>query len=152
FPVGRLDGESEGALLLTNDGELAHRLMHPSSEVKKLYEVVVSGFVEGRDLEKLEKGIFVDGQKTAPAKARIIYRNREKSLISLEIHEGRKHEVRKMFYSLGLEVKKLRRVSLAGITIKGLRRGSWRHLKEEEVKRLKRAAGLLEKNRNPDFP
>jgi len=144
FPVGRLDGESEGALIFTNDGELAHRLMHPRYEVKKIYEVKVKGSVGDHDLEKLEKGIFLDGRKTAPARAKIIYRNREKSLLSLEIHEGRKHEVRKMLYALGFEVKKLRRVSYGGITIKGLRHGFWRHLKAEEVNRLKKMTGLLE--------
>lgn len=142
FPVGRLDSETEGVLLLTNDGELAHRLTHPRYEVKKLYEVRVKGFVEDRDLEKLDKGLFIDGRKTAPARAKIIYRNREKSLISLEIHEGRKHEVRKMLYALGFEVKKLRRVSFAGITVKGLRRGFWRRLRPEEVARLRKLTGL----------
>ncbi|NPV82874.1 MAG: rRNA pseudouridine synthase [Candidatus Aminicenantes bacterium] len=144
FPVGRLDAETEGLLLFTNDGELAHRLTHPRYEVKKLYEVKVKGFVEDKELEKLEKGIFIDGRKTAPARARIIYRNREKSLLSLEIHEGRKHEVRKMLYALGFEVKKLRRVSFAGLTIKGLRRGFWRRLRPEEVDRLKKMTGLAD--------
>lgn len=144
FPVGRLDGETEGALLFTNDGELANRLMHPRYQVKKIYEVKVKGFVEDKDLEKLEKGIFVDGRKTAPAKAKVIYRNKENSLIHLEVYEGRKHEVRKMFYALGFEVKRLRRVSFGGVTIKGLRRGFWRYLKPEEVERLKKLTNLTE--------
>lgn len=144
FPVGRLDGETEGALLFTNDGELANRLMHPRYQVKKVYEVKVKGYVEDKDLEKLEKGIFIDGRKTAPARAKIIYRNKENSLVHLELHEGRKHEVRKMFYALGLEVKKLRRVSFGGITIKGLRRGFWRYLKPEEVEKLKRLVNLTD--------
>lgn len=144
FPVGRLDSETEGALLFTNDGELANRLMHPRYQVKKIYEVKVRGFVEDKDLEKLEKGIFVDGRKTAPAIAEVIYRNKENSLIHLEVHEGRKHEVRKMFYALGFEVKKLRRISFGGVTIKGLRRGFWRYLKPEEVERLKKLTNLTE--------
>lgn len=144
FPVGRLDGETEGALLFTNDGELANRLMHPRYQVKKIYEVKVKGFVEDKDLEKLEKGIFVDGRKTAPAKAKVIYRNKENSLVCLEVHEGRKHEVRKMFYALGFEVKRLRRVSFGGVTIKGLRRGFWRYLKPQEVERLKKLTNLTE--------
>ncbi|MDH7493433.1 MAG: pseudouridine synthase [Candidatus Saccharicenans sp.] len=142
FPVGRLDAETEGLLLFTNDGELAHRLTHPRYEIKKLYEVRVKGFIEDRELERLEKGVFIDGRKTAPARARIIYRNREKSLLSLEIHEGRKHEVRKMLLALGFEVKKLRRVAFAGLTLKGLRRGFWRRLRAEEVERLKKLTGL----------
>lgn len=144
FPVGRLDAETEGLLLFTNDGELAHRLTHPRYEIKKLYEVRVKGLVGDRELEKLEKGVFIDGRKTAPARVRIIYRNREKSLLSLEIHEGRKHEVRKMLYALGFEVKKLRRVAFAGLTLKGLRRGFWRRLKPQEVERLKKLTGLLD--------
>lgn len=142
FPVGRLDGESEGALLFTNDGELANRLMHPRYQIKKLYEAKVSGRVGDEDLAKLEKGIIIDGRKTAAAKARAVFRNRESSLIQIEVHEGRKHEVRKMFYSLGFEVKKLRRVSFAGISVKGLRKGFWRYLKQDEVEKLKRIAGI----------
>ncbi len=143
FPVGRLDGESEGVLLFTNDGELAHRLTHPRYKVKKIYEVRVKGYVEDRSLLRLEKGVFIDGRKTSPARTKIIYRNRENSLLQLEIHEGRKHEVRKMLYALGFEVKKLRRISFGGITIKGLRKGFWRHLKPEEVERLKKLTGLM---------
>jgi len=142
FPVGRLDGESEGALLFTNDGELANRLMHPRYQIKKLYEAKVSGRVGDEDLAKLEKGIIIDGRKTAAAKARAVFRNRESSLIQIEVHEGRKHEVRKMFYSLGFEVKKLRRVSFAGISVKGLRKGFWRYLKQDEVEKLKRIARI----------
>ncbi len=142
FPVGRLDSESEGALLFTNDGELANRLMHPSYQVKKIYEVRVKGFVEDKDLEKLKKGVYIDGRRTAPARAEVIYRNRENSLIHLEIYEGRKHEVRKMFYALGFDVRKLKRLSVGGVSIKGLRRGFWRYLKPEEIEKLKELTGL----------
>jgi pseudouridine synthase len=143
FPVGRLDSESEGALLFTNDGELAHRLLHPRFKIKKIYEVKVAGFFEEKALEKLEKGVFIEGRKTAPAKAKIIYHHKDASLLHLEIYEGRKHEVRKIFYALGFEVKKLRRLSFGEITIKGLRRGFWRYLKPEEVKRLQRQTELF---------
>jgi len=142
FPVGRLDAESEGALLCTNDGELANRLMHPRYQVKKVYEVRVKGFVEDKELEKLKKGVYVDGRRTAPAKLEVIYRNKENSLIILEIYEGRKHEVRKMFYALGFDVRKLKRLSIGGVTIKGLRRGGWRHLNQEELGKLKKLTGL----------
>ncbi|MGB9837005.1 MAG: pseudouridine synthase [Candidatus Saccharicenans sp.] len=142
FPVGRLDAESEGALIFTNDGELANRLMHPRYQVKKVYEVRVKGFVEDKDLEKLKKGVYLDGRRTAPARVAIIYRNRENSLIHLEIHEGRKHEVRKMFYALGFEVRKLKRLSIGNVSIKGLRKGFARHLKPEEVEKLKKLTGL----------
>lgn len=142
FPVGRLDAESEGALLFTNDGELANRLMHPRYQVKKVYEVRLKGFVEDKDLEKLKKGVYVDGRRTAPARVEVIYRNRENSLIHLEIYEGRKHEVRKMFYALGFDVRKLKRLSIGGVSIKGLRRGFWRYLKSDEIEKLKKLTGL----------
>ncbi|MGB9765108.1 MAG: pseudouridine synthase [Candidatus Saccharicenans sp.] len=142
FPVGRLDSESEGALLFTNDGVLANRLLHPRYRISKIYEVKVAGLVEDKALEKLKKGMFVDGRKTIPAKVKVIYRRKENSLLWLEIYEGRKHEIRKMFYSLGFEVKKLRRTSIAGISIKGLRLGGWRYLKPEEIKKLKKLTSI----------
>jgi len=144
FPVGRLDQESEGALLFTNDGQLANRLLHPRYGFKKIYEVKVKGYMTDQQLNKLKQGVFIDGRKTAPDKTGLIYRNRQFSCLRLEIHEGRKHEVRKMLYALNLDVKKLKRVALAGLTIKGLRPGSWRYLKKEEVLRLKKQAGLLD--------
>ncbi|HRD02629.1 MAG TPA: pseudouridine synthase [Candidatus Saccharicenans sp.] len=144
FPVGRLDRESEGVLLFTNDGELANRLLHPRYGFKKIYEVKVKGYVTDQQIDKLKRGIFIDGRKTTPDKVGLIYRNRQFSYLRLEIHEGRKHEVRKMFYALDLDVKKLKRVAMAGLTIKGLRPGFWRYLKKEEVIRLKKQAGLLD--------
>ncbi len=138
FPVGRLDEKSEGVLLFTNDGELAHRLLHPSYKIKKIYQVKVKGFVSNQDLARLEKGVFVDGRKTAPVRAVVVSRNRVTSLLRLEIYEGRKHEIRKMLYSLGFEVQKLRRIYFAGLTTRGLPRGRWRYLQPEEVTRLKK--------------
>ncbi len=143
FPVGRLDQESEGALLFTNDGQLANRLLHPRYGFKKIYEVKVKGYVTDQQTNKLKQGVFIDGRKTAPDKISLIYRNRQFSYLRLEIHEGRKHEVRKMLYALNLDVKKLKRVAMAGLTIKGLRPGFWRYLKKEEITRLKKQAGLL---------
>ncbi|MDD8031400.1 MAG: pseudouridine synthase [Acidobacteriota bacterium] len=142
FPVGRLDEKSEGALLFTNDGDLAHRLLHPGYEIKKIYQVKVKGFVSDQSLASLEKGVFVDGRKTAPVKAVVVSRNRRSSLLQLEIYEGRKHEIRKMFYSLGFEVQKLRRISFAGLTIRGLPPGRWRYLQPEEIIRLKKITSL----------
>lgn len=144
FPVGRLDSESEGALLFTNDGKLANRLLHPRYGFKKFYEVKVKGYVTDQQVAKLKGGVFIDGRRTSPDKVAMIYRNRQFSCLRLEIHEGRKHEVRKMFYALNLDVKKLKRVAVAGLTIKGLRPGLWRYLKKEEILRLKKQAGLLD--------
>ncbi len=143
FPVGRLDRDSEGALLFTNDGELANRLLHPRYGFKKIYEVKVKGYVTDQQLDRLKQGIFIDGRKATPDKVGLIYRNRQYSYLRLEIHEGRKHEVRKMFYALDLDVKKLRRVAMAGLSIKGLRPGFWRYLKKEEILKLKKQAGLI---------
>jgi pseudouridine synthase len=144
FPVGRLDRESEGALLFSNDGELAHRLLHPRYGFKKIYEVKIKGYITDQQIDRLKRGTFIDGRKATPDKVGLIYRNRQYSYLRLEIHEGRKHEVRKMFYALDLEVKKLRRVAMAGLSIKGLRPGLWRHLKKEEIVKLKRQAGLVD--------
>jgi len=142
FPVGRLDALSSGVLLLTNDGELAHKLAHPSSEIPKVYAVKVDAVPSDPDLEKLRRGIFLEGRKTAPARVSLMSRSAGNGLVKLEIHEGRKHEVRKMFEALGYGVKDLKRVSFAGLTAEGLRPGQWRRLVSGEVARLRRRAGL----------
>jgi pseudouridine synthase len=141
YPVGRLDAGSGGALLLTNEGELAHRLMHPRYGVTKVYEVRVEGEPSREDLAKLERGIFLDGRRTAPAAVRFLRRGRSQALIRVEIHEGRKREIRKMFEALGFEVKALVRVEFAGLTLAGLKPGQWRHLKKSEVESLRKLAG-----------
>lgn len=138
YPVGRLDADSEGALLLTNDGELAHRLMHPRFGVGKVYEVRVEGEPSEEDLEKLRKGIFLEGRRTAPARVKAVRRGGRRSLLALEIHEGRKREIRKMFEALGYPVTGLLRSRFAGLTLEGLKPGRWRHLKRQEVERLKK--------------
>ena len=141
FPVGRLDADSEGALLLTNDGETAFRLTHPRHEVGKVYEVRVEGAPSEEDLEKLRAGLFLEGRKTAPAEVRVLRRTARGSLVRLRIHEGRKREVRKMFDALGYPVASLLRVEFAGLTLEGLRPGQWRYLKRAEVERLRREPG-----------
>jgi len=142
FPVGRLDQDSEGLLLLTNDGELAFRLTHPRYEVRKKYLVRVGGEVASSDIAKLEKGIFVEGRKTAPAKIAARGRTPDKSVLLVEVHEGRKREVRKMFEAVGQRVVWLKRVAFAGLRLDHLPFGRWRLLKYSEVKHLKRLVGL----------
>jgi pseudouridine synthase len=137
FPVGRLDADSEGLLLLTNDGDLAFKLTHPRFEVKKVYLAEVEGGVEEADLEKLRRGIFLEGRRTAPAGVNVIRRGREKSLVRIEIHEGRKREIRKMFEALGHRTGRLVRTEFAGLGLAGLKPGRWRHLDRREVARLK---------------
>jgi len=138
YPVGRLDADSEGALLLTNDGEMAFRLIHPKHQIGKIYEVRVEGEPSEGDLATLRKGLFLEGRKTAPARVQVLRRGGRKTLLRIEIHEGRKREIRKMFESLGYPVAALLRVRFAGLTLDGLRPGEWRYLKKAEVESLKK--------------
>jgi len=138
YPVGRLDAESEGVLLLTNDGEMAFRLTHPKHQIGKVYEVRVEGEPSEDDLATLRRGLFLEGRKTAPARVQVLRRGGRKTLLRIEIHEGRKREIRKMFESLGYPVAALLRVRFAGLTLDGLRPGQWRYLKKAEVENLKK--------------
>ena len=131
-PVGRLDADTTGALLLTNDGELAHRLAHPRYEVEKVYEAEVEGEPSDEALRRLEQGIELDDGRTAPAKARRLAPSR----IELAIHEGRKHQVKRMLEAVGHPVKRLHRSRYAGLTLEGLQPGEWRELEPGEVARL----------------
>jgi len=141
FPVGRLDLETEGALLLTNDGDLALKLIHPRYGIAKTYEVRVEGEPRSGDLDKVRHGIFLEGRKTAPAKVEIMRRSHRHATLQVEIHEGRKREIRKMFEAVGYPVDKLIRVEFAGLTLEGLKPGGWRYLHTAEVKRLKKLTG-----------
>jgi pseudouridine synthase len=138
FPVGRLDFDSEGLLLMTNDGELANRLMHPRYEIKKVYTVKVKGQPEKGQLLRLEKGVVIDGKKTAPAKIYLLSSSPKRSLCQVTIHEGRKREVRRMFAIIGHPVLQLKRVRFAGLTLHGLKSGGWRYLTDKEVQTLKK--------------
>jgi pseudouridine synthase len=142
FPVGRLDLDSEGLLLLTNDGELAYRLTHPRFEVKKVYSVEVDGEVSDEEAAKLEGGVRVDGRRTAPAKIRVLNRNSRRSVLLVEIHEGRKREVRQMMETVKHRVRALKRVEFAGLKLAPLPRGHWRLLRRDEVRVLRRKVGL----------
>jgi pseudouridine synthase len=141
YPVGRLDAESEGVLLLTNDGDMAYRLTHPKHEIGKVYEVRVDGELSGEDLDKLRRGVFLEGRRTAPARVQVLRHGPRRTFLRVEIHEGRKREIRKMFEALGYEVSGLLRVQFAGLTLEGLRPGQWRFLKKAEVDNLKRRPG-----------
>lgn len=132
-PVGRLDYDTTGVLLLTNDGALAHKLMHPSGEIDKTYEAEVNGEITDEILNKLRSGVNLDGRNTATSNARKLAPNK----IVLTIHEGRYHQVKRMLGSLGLEVVKLHRSNYAGINVMDLKPGHWRELTEAEVTRLK---------------
>jgi pseudouridine synthase len=133
-PVGRLDADTTGALLLTNDGELAHRLAHPRYGVEKTYLVDVEGVPHDAALRRLESGIELDDGLTAPA--RIV--RLAKSRLELTIHEGRNRQVRRMLEAVGHPVKTLHRSAYAGLTVEGLEPGAWRELEPSEVERLRR--------------
>ena len=133
YPVGRLDLNSEGLILLTNDGDLTNSLIHPRFEVEKTYRAKISGVVTEEKLDKLRAGIELDDGLTAPAE---IYRLK-KDLIEITIHEGRNRQVRRMFAAIGCDVKRLKRIKFAGLTTEGLKVGQFRELTAEEISRLK---------------
>jgi len=155
YPVGRLDYDSEGLLLLTNDGDLAARLAHPRHEVDKVYEARVRGVPDDHVIERLAKGVTIDGRRTAPAKVRVLDPSRksasehEQTRIELAIHEGRQRQVRKMFDAVGHPVVRLKRVRIGPIEDPDMPPGHWRELTPEEVARLQRAAGLAAPARGP---
>jgi 23S rRNA pseudouridine2605 synthase len=136
FPVGRLDYNTRGLLLITNDGELAAKLMHPRSEVDKTYLVKLSKPLEQKHREILSKGIRIDNKRTSPAKISFPKRN-DYSTLKITIHEGRNRQVRKMFEKFGYFVRELERTEYAGLKLGNMKEGEWRKLTEKEVERLK---------------
>lgn len=136
YPVGRLDRQTTGVLLLTNDGMLANKLMHPSSEVIKTYNVSLDKGLDQVHAEKLARGVFLEDGKTAPAELEIIPGTKSREII-IHIHEGKNRQVRRMFESFGYEIERLHRSEYAGLNVQGLQRGMWRYLTEREVKHLK---------------
>ncbi|HHX75514.1 MAG TPA: rRNA pseudouridine synthase [Firmicutes bacterium] len=142
FPVGRLDLDTSGLLLLTNDGELANRLTHPSYGVEKEYLARVRDLPSGETLRRLAAGIMLDDGMTAPATVRLIKGGKPTSLLALTLKEGRNRQVRRMLEAVNHPVVSLKRVRLGQLTLKGLRPGEWRRLNAREVKALKQAAGL----------
>jgi 23S rRNA pseudouridine2605 synthase len=132
-PVGRLDADTTGALLLTNDGDLAHRLAHPRYGVEKVYEAEVEGRPTDDALERLRHGIELEDGPTAPAKARRL----GPSTVELTLHEGRTHQVKRMLEAVGHPVTRLHRSRYAGLTLEGLEPGAWRELEPSEVDQLR---------------
>jgi 23S rRNA pseudouridine2605 synthase len=137
-PVGRLDADTTGALLLTNDGPLAHRLAHPRYGVRKVYEAEVEGSPAAGALAALREGIALEDGRTAPADARLL----GPGLVELTLHEGRKHQVKRMLEAVGHPVRRLHRSRYAGLDVAELEPGAWRPLTREEVSALRREAGL----------
>ena len=138
YPVGRLDYDTTGLLLLTNDGELANLLMHPKTEIDKVYVAKIRGILTGAEINRLKNGIVIDGRKTAKAKIKVRKSDRKTmtSIVEITIHEGRNHQVKKMFEHVVHEVLKLKRERFAFLDLKGLRSGEYRYLSIKEVKKL----------------
>ena len=138
YPVGRLDYDSEGLILLTNDGDLMNNLLHPSREVDKEYLVKVSNRVTDEDIRRLRAGVQLDdGRMTSPADVHLVRYEAFASVLLVSIHEGRNRQVRRMFSAIGHEVVSLKRVGFATIKLHDLPRGQWRRLTDVEVKKLK---------------
>lgn len=138
FPVGRLDYNSEGLLILTNDGDMAHAILHPGKKVPKTYLVKVDGFLQDGDKAKLERGIKLEDGMTAPAKVKKVKETEANSWIQMTIHEGRKRQVRRMLERVGHPVIKLKRIKINGLSLGKLEPGTFRYLTPDEVKRLKK--------------
>ncbi len=137
FSVGRLDFDAEGLLLLTNDGDLAHNLTHPKKGIEKIYHVKVKGIPDREDLNRLRRGVPLDGRKTAPAKVGIIKRTERNTWLSITIKEGRYRQIKKMCLFIGHPVVKIKRIGLGFLRLGGMKKGEMRRLSSEEVKRLK---------------
>lgn len=135
YPIGRLDYDTTGIILLTNDGNLANKLMHPSSNVEKKYLAKVEGLVTGYDIKRLREGVIVDGRKTAKARVNLkkYDKKTDKSLVELTIHEGRNHQVKKMFEAINHDVLKLKREKYANLDLTGVKPGEYRRLTNKEI-------------------
>lgn len=140
YPVGRLDRDSEGLLLLTNDGEFANMMMHPKHHVAKTYRVTVRPSITDEQLTAFATGIMIDGRMTAPAEVRVLVREPGRVVLEIILREGRNRQIRKMCEALELEVARLKRISMGSVKLGMLPQGKWRELTPEEVNRLMRAA------------
>jgi len=143
-PVGRLDMDTEGLLICSNDGEFAHRLAHPSFEIDKEYQAIVEGIPSEKALNDLRKGVFIEGRRTSPAKIEVIHTEEKKNTTGLRItiHEGRKRQIRQMCELVGHPVKSLKRVRIGPLKIRGMRPGECRLLGMEELNELRALVGL----------
>ena len=142
YPVGRLDRDSEGLLIMTNDGEFANYLTHPSKHVPKTYRVTVRPDITDEQLLAFNEGIEIDGRKTAPADAHVIEKSENRVVLEVVLHEGRNRQIRRMCEALGLEVARLKRTHIGSLKLGMLPQGKWRSLTEDEVHRLKVSSGM----------
>ncbi|MEW5759052.1 MAG: pseudouridine synthase [Candidatus Omnitrophota bacterium] len=141
-PCGRLDKDTTGLLLLTNDGELIYRLTHPRFEIKKTYFVKIKGQLNNIEKQSLEKGVVIDGKKTGLAKIKIINSFKDVTSLNIEIREGRKRQVRRMFLAVNHPVTELKRIREGSLELGNLGPGQWRFLNKDEIKQLYEETGL----------
>lgn len=151
YPVGRLDYDTEGLLILTNDGSITYKLTHPKNNISKTYVAEVTGNINMETLVKLRRGVVIDGVRTSPAEIEVVGATRLGSKFEITIHEGRNRQVRKMFESCGCIVKRLERIKEAGLTLGHLPLGKWRRLTESEVNMLKNIGKVNNKSRYNKF-
>ncbi|MDD6022340.1 MAG: pseudouridine synthase [Oscillospiraceae bacterium] len=142
YPVGRLDRESEGLLLMTNDGEFANAMTHPTKHVPKTYRVTVRPSITEDQLTALTKGIMIDDRMTAPAEVRVLTKEEGRVVLEIILYEGRNRQIRKMCEALGLEVARLKRTAVGSVKLGMLSQGKWRELKDEEVHKLMVSAAM----------
>lgn len=144
YPIGRLDRDSEGLLLMTNDGEFANRVTHPSKHVYKVYRVTVRPAINEEQLVEMSSGMVIDGKKTAPAEVRVVQREEGRCVLEIILREGRNRQIRKMCEQLGLEVPRLKRIAVGQVKLGGLKSGAWRELTKDEVHRLQANSNTTE--------
>ena len=141
YPVGRLDRDSEGLLLITNDGEFANAMTHPSRHIAKTYRVSVRPRITEDQITVLTSSLMIDGRKTLPADVRVVRSEEDKSVVEIVLYEGRNRQIRRLCEEAGLEVARLKRVSIGQLTLAGLKAGEYRSLTRDEVSLLKRQSG-----------
>lgn len=138
YPVGRLDYDSTGVLLLTNDGEMTNHLLHPGYKAEKIYRVLIDKLIRPIDLHQLQKGVEIDGVRTLPCRITELRRLDNRSLLEIELREGRNRQIRRMFEVFDYSVEELHRISFAGLKLGQLRPGEWRYLNKKEIAQLKK--------------
>ncbi|MCK4519441.1 MAG: rRNA pseudouridine synthase, partial [Candidatus Omnitrophica bacterium] len=144
YPVGRLDKDTEGLLILTNDGSLTYRLTHPKFEIDKVYEALVKPVISNKDIEKLKKGVSLEDGPRVSGEARLVkvYKKVDEARVEIVIHQGIKRQIRRMFFALGYRVLALKRLRLGGLTLGSLKKGEARKLSKKEVNSLKKLVGM----------
>lgn len=147
YPVGRLDRDSEGMLLFTNDGEFANAMTHPTRHVSKTYRVTVRPSVSDEQITKLTTGIMIDERMTAPCEVRVVTKEEGRVVLEIILHEGRNRQIRKMCEEVGLEVARLKRTAIGSVKLGMLKQGDYRELTEDEVRKLMLAAGMERKKK-----